>query len=450
MEEHKHNVGIYSGLYCGERVIRLITLATPHHGSPAANDKARANFLIDADLKTVLNLNDVFYWWQTDQDCITSIYDLFKSNTLLAALSNIFETTQNCQVQITDPNRSDLSWDNYNNLPQFQSEKNYWLDSLNKSSIYNSKLFAYYGTIDSNDSFYSYLMELTPTQLLTVFARSFITSPDPTFSFDDKYIPADYSPSGFPIPFDIHSQLMISAAMLKKCYYLENDGVVPLDSGRLFQQTVEKIVHFKGYDHTQMRADRTVNPILFNQIKEDLLNIFPSSTVLYTIDNNINPSNISFSWYKADCVYCENISYCLEIKKVNQVIFNSGEYESTPIKRTTYQLPIPLDDNTTYQWTVYPINDKSIKNTDVDWQTFTTGEDNSNSAPIAFFYVSPNTGYPSTIFNCNAANSYDLEDDSLTFQWNWADGSGYSLPSSSPVANHQYATHYCCIVFFMT
>ncbi|ETR69864.1 MAG: hypothetical protein OMM_09236 [Candidatus Magnetoglobus multicellularis str. Araruama] len=64
-----------------------------------------------------------------------------------------------------------------------------------------------------------------------------------------------------------------------------------------------------------------------------------------------------------------------------------------------------------------------------DWQTFTTGEEYSNSAPVAFFYVSPDTGFPSTIFNCNATYSYDMDNDPLTFQWNWGDGSGYSEPS---------------------
>ncbi|KPA14864.1 PGAP1-like protein [Candidatus Magnetomorum sp. HK-1] len=162
MEEHIHHEGIYSGLYCGNRVLRLITLATPHHGTPIANDEARANIYIDVDLVAVLNLFDVFYWWKTDEDCVASIFKLFKSINLLSAFDGIYNVSQNCQVQITDPNRSDLSWDNHDDLPQFQSEKNYWLDHLNKNSKFNSKVFVYYGRIDQKDPFYLHLLELSP------------------------------------------------------------------------------------------------------------------------------------------------------------------------------------------------------------------------------------------------------------------------------------------------
>ena len=41
MKQYKFNYGNYSGQYCGERVLRLITLGTPHHGTPIANGPAR-------------------------------------------------------------------------------------------------------------------------------------------------------------------------------------------------------------------------------------------------------------------------------------------------------------------------------------------------------------------------------------------------------------------------
>ncbi len=113
MEEQEHLEGSFAGRKGGERVRKLITLGTPHHGSQAANDTAR-----DAGIgwNTLLEIVDLIFWQG---------------------------------VGLTDPNRSDLRWDNYNSLsPAYEAEKNTWLSSLNQNSRYSEKIIAYTGGVE--------------------------------------------------------------------------------------------------------------------------------------------------------------------------------------------------------------------------------------------------------------------------------------------------------------
>ncbi|ETR65418.1 MAG: hypothetical protein OMM_06050 [Candidatus Magnetoglobus multicellularis str. Araruama] len=167
----------------------------------------------------------------------------------------------------------------------------------------------------------------------------------------------------------------------------------------------------------------------------------PSKVTLDNISNGINPKHINFSWSPSHCDAPCEVYYNLKIYQDGNIVFNLDDFEDSPLKRTSYPLQVDLNPNTTYSWAIYPTSQEGVSNLNVDWQTFTTGEDHSNSAPVAIFYVSPDHGYPSTIFYCNATYSYDLDDDPLKFEWNWGDGSGYSSPSSSPIASHQYTTY---------
>ncbi|OPX38042.1 MAG: hypothetical protein B1H11_05090 [Desulfobacteraceae bacterium 4484_190.1] len=117
MEEQIHQQGAYTGQLGGTRVARLISLATPHHGSPAANDSART-FLLggQAELTAMTNLLDIFFWWKTDSNCINAITDACGSSNLLGAFINLYNISQDCQVQVDEPNRSDLRWDNYSGI----------------------------------------------------------------------------------------------------------------------------------------------------------------------------------------------------------------------------------------------------------------------------------------------------------------------------------------------
>lgn len=100
----------------GERITKLITLGTPHHGSPMANGPLRAQVV-----------NNYF-----TQEAI-AIAD--------------FELYQNCDAPAFDTHsRTDLRWDNFDNLyttTQYATEPNPWLVNLNQNTTYDAKITAY-------------------------------------------------------------------------------------------------------------------------------------------------------------------------------------------------------------------------------------------------------------------------------------------------------------------
>ncbi len=100
----------------GSKVLKLITLGTPHHGSPMANGPAR-------DVKTI-------GLWGLSQILFDNLY--------FSTFGPAWFTS----------NRSDLRWDNFDgklNYSAFPSERNSWLEGLNVSQGHDSKIIAYVG-----------------------------------------------------------------------------------------------------------------------------------------------------------------------------------------------------------------------------------------------------------------------------------------------------------------
>lgn len=116
MQQRLQHAGAFADTVGGSRVLRLITLATPHHGSPLANGPARNDYL---------------------------------GGTWLVALQTYdFLTGGPSYNQV---NRSDLRWDNYDSRLDYSDrpdESNNWLLSeLNGSATFDSKIIAYAGRI---------------------------------------------------------------------------------------------------------------------------------------------------------------------------------------------------------------------------------------------------------------------------------------------------------------
>jgi pimeloyl-ACP methyl ester carboxylesterase len=198
MEEQEFSKGIYEGQPCGEMVDLLITLGTPHHGSPMANGPAR-----NAHYGFVMNI-----------------------------MLTIFEGAVFSETQYDDVNRSDLRWDNYDNLMDYDlydDEKNLWLDSLNSMSAFYNKIICYYGSIkgDKNAS-------TTTTE----------------------------------------GQYKVGAYLMEEGFDFNNDGIVPEVSARFDGHQVKKLRYFEGYNHADLnRGIDGKRDELFDSLKIDLLEI---------------------------------------------------------------------------------------------------------------------------------------------------------------------------------
>lgn len=123
MTEARHLSGKWKGKNGGDTTLGLITLATPHHGTPGANDLATVDGFIP--------------------DAYERVY---------AAAQNIYWLTKkrNDGAEIMSPNaanRSDLKWDNYDNkLDPASKDINTPLSRTNERfAPYRSKLIAYAG-----------------------------------------------------------------------------------------------------------------------------------------------------------------------------------------------------------------------------------------------------------------------------------------------------------------
>ena len=117
MNEQKFTKGVSAGKKCGDNVDLLITLSSPHHGSPMANGPARnakVSLLLQATMSTV----DALVFKETKYD---------------------------------DVNRTDLHWDNFDGLfdyNKYSDERNLWLEQLNKNTVYDSRTICYSGSVD--------------------------------------------------------------------------------------------------------------------------------------------------------------------------------------------------------------------------------------------------------------------------------------------------------------
>jgi pimeloyl-ACP methyl ester carboxylesterase len=116
MNEHNFTMGKNQGQKCGDNVRLLITLGTPHHGSPMANGEARDE---NVSFTTLLYMRGI-------------------------------ESFVFSQTKYNEVNRSDLRWDNFDqklNYTKYPNERNDWLTTLNNFTVYDPKLICYAATV---------------------------------------------------------------------------------------------------------------------------------------------------------------------------------------------------------------------------------------------------------------------------------------------------------------
>jgi pimeloyl-ACP methyl ester carboxylesterase len=246
MQEQQHTYGKYNGQNGGERIEKLITLATPHHGSPGANGASRNALMTDALLwQGVVELASIYY--NAQYSIATAISD-------------------------SVANRSDLRTDSFafDNGSVIMND-NAWLSSLNQNTIYDGKIKAYYSSIDLSD-----------TERTTVYNQVMTTSP--------LYL-VNYGKSG-----GNHEKLIVANIILNEglsAHFPFNDGMVPEDSAKYAGHSVASSVKMFNYDHEQMKDGVSSNPNeLFIQLNGDLETNYTSNNTgtinaaEYFIDND--------------------------------------------------------------------------------------------------------------------------------------------------------------------
>ncbi|NKE71293.1 Ig-like domain-containing protein [Candidatus Manganitrophus noduliformans] len=250
MQEHSHNTGNYTGRRGGERILNLITLATPHHGTPLTNDEPRFNGLAAPAWSITANLFDTGFW--------------------------LFRGCTPCILQLTHPNRSDLRWDNYDTLFTSEytgNEVNTWLRSLNSDTTYDGKLITYSGRI-GKDAMVDLFGPMGAGELgnqLGFLNTMLADNPDMALRLSGVLLERILNPSFQ----GIVTYLPVSA--------LNNDGMVPINSALFTGHNVSKRVQcagnddlgMSGPDHSKMKdggvpARCSNNQFLFESLSNDL------------------------------------------------------------------------------------------------------------------------------------------------------------------------------------
>ncbi|MCF8359412.1 MAG: hypothetical protein K9H26_11670 [Prolixibacteraceae bacterium] len=200
MIENTYTSGNYLGRQCGDNVNLLITLGSPHHGSPMANGPARdneVNFIMQLTMATIEGL-------------------VFK------------ETTYD------EVNRSNLRWDNYDGLLDYNTypdERNNWLVNLNTHTEFDSKMVCYAGTVNGE----------------------FLLPPIET----------------------VEQQYKVGAYIIEESFGFDNDGIVPCQSASFEGHTPKRVRYFAGYNHADIVTGKEGDNELFNRFKTDLLETVP-------------------------------------------------------------------------------------------------------------------------------------------------------------------------------
>ncbi|HMG86727.1 MAG TPA: choice-of-anchor D domain-containing protein [Terracidiphilus sp.] len=267
MNEHNTYAGVWSGQRTGNRVAELVTLATPHHGSPLANDLVRTE-------GTAGGFSFAQLW-----------NPFFKGLDLASWGPWTWQS-----INETIPNRSDLRFDNFNSMWNsvyyIPREHNALLDKIDHT--FDNKIVAYYGYISSNSGSSSpndidigQLGQLLPGSLTLILSQRNPSPTNPTGNADaalnvvsvlqQRIWDANFDPlsSSYPIT------------------SVDNDGLVPKSSAAFDGVTIKGQVECPQYDHLQMRGDGAINlcdtgyPLLRSLV--DTLGVSPPDGVIIPV-----------------------------------------------------------------------------------------------------------------------------------------------------------------------
>jgi pimeloyl-ACP methyl ester carboxylesterase len=236
MNYYPHYAGLYAGQEGGIRVTKLITLATPHHGSPGASGQSRIDLATNSDWLVTLGISSWVYW-------------------------DLIQGTIRDRLPADMPNRSDLTWDNFDgSVNSTNIDINTALVVLNAQERFASRIAAYTGYIKLDE----------PDR------RKFLKN---NFVTDDSsgIIVTAAAPAA--LIKDNHYKLLMANVVMDYGMahrFAFNDGMVPIESAN-FSRNFEVSAHVTcpRYDHLDMKdgdpTKKCNNSLtLFQSINKDL------------------------------------------------------------------------------------------------------------------------------------------------------------------------------------
>jgi hypothetical protein len=246
-----------AGIPEGYRVQNLITLATPHHGTLAANLAARDIFATDATWQNLMTQADHVYWTCANGTTFQQLGCAFGSGGIALTEKNSAQ-----------PDRSDLRWDFKDVSPTMTpaisgtGDLNQWLSSLNSDRTFDRSLITYAGWKTATIS--------DPAAIAAVLNNPF---------------------AAFQMGFGEHDWLSYFVSILTyglrgnpalPLGYTQSDGLVPDSSARFDGHAVDHVREFPGLDHLDMKE----SPNVFSALQTDLLAIVNGSpAAAYNISN---------------------------------------------------------------------------------------------------------------------------------------------------------------------
>lgn len=249
MNQHDTDYGgaPFQGRRTGERVSVLITLGTPHHGSPLSNGPARVNNGVPANWLGVFLISDYLYW--TVRGC------------------------SDCKFDLQHSNRGELLWDNFNGswnsnswYTSFQAEQNRFLQGM--PHTYDYKIVAYWGIIGSNSDT-NFWSRKGPVYLQTKIAeRGSLKNEAGALNL-----------TGVILQRVVRNDFTSTSPL-----QLQNDGFVPVESARFDRPSnvswpaIKKNVGCQGYNHKDIRDNKSASC-------DDHRNLFDS--ILNEIQGNV-------------------------------------------------------------------------------------------------------------------------------------------------------------------
>lgn len=219
MEQTTYRQGYWQGRPAGERVLRLITLGTPHHGMPSANE-SRVSGCLYRETRPA---------WRP-----------------LSALTGSLFWNRGGETAPSAPNRNELVWDNFNGAMDGcqaieAAEKNRLLPL---SGRFNAGIVAYGAFLSTSDP--------QRPSTLTGFIRECL---DSARSRDNRML-------------QLCNSVLSYEALLRPDAYGENDGFVPLRSSLFEGAEIARRHLLADFDHDQIRGGLDFAPVEGNPYYE--------------------------------------------------------------------------------------------------------------------------------------------------------------------------------------